>query len=231
VFVCDGSHVSRRWRLDLRLPLHGRHDWIRKAVDDGTIRTRKKLNGTVDLLLGGWSLGGFLSLEVAYALARDPKINVAGIVMIDSSYGDDDATEENGFCPVEFDEDGKTRNEILCHRTMMEAVRMLEGWEAPRWTGDLAGKRPKSILIKCRDHVPTSTGQVSCADAKRDEDALGWSEYDPKMFHKVLEIPGNHFNIFERKMLDKTSRAIQQAFDKLTTPNARQRMLAELQCM
>lgn len=45
---------------------------IRKAVPRGRI------------LLGGWSLGGLLSLEMARVLADDPDYTVIGIVMVDS---------------------------------------------------------------------------------------------------------------------------------------------------
>lgn len=48
--------------------------WIKGVVPQG------------EIILGGWSLGGLISLEVARILAEDSAICVIGIVMIDSVY-------------------------------------------------------------------------------------------------------------------------------------------------
>lgn len=210
-------------------------DSIRAAIARKDFRCRRKLDGSVDLLLGGWSLGGMLAMEVAHELQQDSKINVVGMVMVDTAYAGPEARErqeEGDFEPLDFSEEGKTRNEILSTRCMAEAVSMMEDWEPPRWEGALAGRKPKTILIKARDRCPTlSEDKVSMIDCYREDRTLGWSEYEDKMFTKVLEIPGHHFNIFDQDKIDSTSRAMRLAFDRLTQPSARQRMLAELQCM
>jgi thioesterase domain-containing protein len=206
-------------------------DYIRDAIKSRQFKARRKLDGSVDILLGGWSLGGYLTLEVAKQLQDDRKINVVGMVLIDSPYSAAADKDQPPAEPLDFDEDGKTRNEVLSLRSMSEAVRMLETWEPPKWTGRHLGKRPKCVLVKCRDYFPTKNGELSTIDLLRDDDTLGWSGYDKKMFTKVLELPGHHFNIFDGEHIDGTTRAIQSAFDKLTAPSARQRMLSELQCM
>lgn len=205
-------------------------DYIREAVARKDFRCRRKLDGSVDLLIGGWSLGGLLALEVARELADDKKINVVGMVFIDSVYTGKSAADQSAKA-MDFNEEGKTRNEVLSLRAMSEAIRMIESWEPPKWEGRLAGKKPKAVLIRARDYYPTDDGELSTIDVYRDDDTLGWSAYDPKMFTKVLEIPGHHFDIFSTEKVDSTTRALQSAFDKLTQPSARQRMLAELQCM
>lgn len=209
-------------------------DYIRDAIARKDFRCRRKADGSVDILLGGWSLGGMLALEVAHELQKDAKINVVGIVMVDTAYAGPTARQKVNsadYEPLDFSEDGKTRNEILSTRCMAEAVRMLEDWEPPRWEGALAGKRPKTILLKAKDSCPTEGDKPSMIDAHRKERALGWSEYETKMFTRVMEIPGNHFNIFDPDRIESTSKALRTAFDRLTQPSARQRMLAELQCM
>lgn len=213
-------------------------DYIRTAIDRKDFRCRRKADGSVDILLGGWSLGGMLALEVAHELASDPKINVVGLVMVDTAYAGPTALQRTNtadYEPLDFSEDGKTRNEILSTRCMAEAVRMLEDWEPPRWEGALAGKRPKTILIKAKESVPVEEGcsssKTSMIDAHRKERALGWAGYETKMFARVIDIPGNHFNIFDPDRIESTSKALRTAFDRLTQPSARQRMLAELQCM
>jgi len=209
-------------------------DYIRDAVKRKDFQCRRKLDGSVDLLIGGWSLGGLLALEVAKELADDKKINVVGMIMIDSVYTGVEAQRQladSETKPIHFSEEGKSRNEILSLRAMSEAVRMIEDWTPPRWEGRLAGKRPKCVLLRARDYYPTEEDELSTIDVFRDDDMLGWSAYDPKMFTKVLEIPGHHFSIFDMDKVDSTTRGLQNAFDKLTQPSVRQRMLAELQCM
>ena len=207
-------------------------DYIRQAITNKKFRCRRKLDGSVDIILGGWSLGGLLSLEIAKELADDKKINIVGMVFIDSVYTLGEGPRfVNMAKRMDFDEDGKTRNEILSLRAMREAVAMIEEWEPPKWEGRLAGKRPKAVLLRARDYSPTESGELNMVDFYRNDDTLGWSSYDPKMFTKVLEIPGHHFDIFESNRVEATTRALQTAFDKLTGPSARQRMLSELQCM
>ncbi|KAK3314236.1 hypothetical protein B0H66DRAFT_630727 [Apodospora peruviana] len=41
--------------------------------------------GTGNIILGGWSLGGMVALEMAHSLAGDRRLRVVGIVMIDSA--------------------------------------------------------------------------------------------------------------------------------------------------
>ncbi|PTB36579.1 putative secondary metabolism biosynthetic enzyme, variant 2 [Trichoderma asperellum] len=85
-----------------------------------------------DILLGGWSLGGYLSLTVARFLAEDPeaKIRILGIVMMDTPYH----TPYN-------QEEGPTDDPVI--ENIPEAVQkcfdrcdeMLENWEVPKWDG------------------------------------------------------------------------------------------------
>lgn len=202
-------------------------DYIREAVKRRDFKCRRKLDGSVDIVLGGWSLGGLLSLEVAKELAGDRKINIVGMILIDSVYHGPSTRSKEPTCQsMTFSEHNKTHNEVLSLRAMASAVRMISTWTPPRWEA-----RPKAVLLRARDHFPTPNGELSAIDLCRDDDMLGWGEYDADMFVKVLEIPGHHFNLFDGGRIDSTTRGLQNALDKLTQPSARQRMLAELQCM
>jgi thioesterase domain-containing protein len=101
-------------------------------------------NGSV--ILGGWSLGGMLSLQVAHELARSSGsgfgagsgINVLGIVMVDS------------VCPLILRDDkpkvvqhvmqwgGNTRQETkdAISRCFDQAFKMVQKWTLPRWDDD-----------------------------------------------------------------------------------------------
>ncbi|KAL6900386.1 Alpha/Beta hydrolase protein [Trichoderma evansii] len=59
--------------------------WIRKTVQDKDFPAKKRnMDGSTSIFLGGWSLGGLLSMEIARQLAVDDVVRVAGILMIDS---------------------------------------------------------------------------------------------------------------------------------------------------
>ena len=96
------------------------------------------------ILLGGWSLGGLLSLEMARILAGDPMYTVVGIVMVDS------------ICPIAFQRKEEeaanavpykqqfgpnTKQETIegVERCFAEARKAVEAWQLPSWDDDDAG--------------------------------------------------------------------------------------------
>ncbi|KAK5988949.1 putative thioesterase TR09 [Cladobotryum mycophilum] len=75
--------------------IHNPNYWSGEAFEGGMDGMATKyieymykegIKGTI--MLGGWSLGGYLSLAVANMLAKDPdaKIKIAGIIMMDTPY-------------------------------------------------------------------------------------------------------------------------------------------------
>ncbi|KAL6863398.1 hypothetical protein ACO1O0_003652 [Amphichorda felina] len=200
-------------------------DYIRDAVKSEDFRIRRKRDGSVDLLLGGWSLGGMLTLEVAKELADDKNINVVGMVLIDSPCLGSAGRHLFGTTRLkDFSEEGKSRNQILSNRAMAEAVRMTNTWDPPVWDGHLAGKRPKAVLIRARDRYPLGQGELSRVDVFRDDETLNWSTYDADMFIRVFEIPGHHFNIFDMPYIESTTNAVQDAFFELMQPPSKHRL-------
>ncbi|KAJ4418456.1 hypothetical protein N0V82_005535 [Gnomoniopsis sp. IMI 355080] len=91
------------------------------------------------IILGGWSFGGILSLEMARILADDPLYNVIGIVMVDS------------ICPGSVKADdwkrGITYDGQFSERTSQQtiervtwcfsdAVRVIGDYQMPSWDDD-----------------------------------------------------------------------------------------------
>jgi thioesterase domain-containing protein len=61
--------------------------WIRETVLEKDFPARRKnIDGSTSIMLGGWSLGGLLSMEIARQLAVDNVVRVVGILMVDSIY-------------------------------------------------------------------------------------------------------------------------------------------------
>ncbi|KOS18181.1 Conidial yellow pigment biosynthesis polyketide synthase [Escovopsis weberi] len=258
--------------------------WVKRTVAArGFPVKRRNGDGTVSVLLGGWSLGGLLSLEVARRLAGDPVVRVVGILMVDSAFpgaaggadrsllasahlldpaswaamvqgskndinsnnsnkstinssepprgaGDgpdpcppdnddddgDDGDDGNGDCGSRQNVSAREKNLALSRRCMANAVQMVARWDAPRWDGDLAGSRPRAILLRAKVPVPTPAGAPALGlDRSRGERTLGWDAYAGGMFEEVLDVEGHHFEVFAPRYIDGISEAMRRALDRL----------------
>lgn len=188
--------------------------WVRKMVAQRGFPARRNPDGSVDILLGGWSLGGLLSLEVARELEDDYGVRVVGIVMVDSIYPRTPAHDPATIAPYDTSEKEKTKNQILSQRAMAEARRMVDSWQLPvweRWTG----KRPRTVLLRAKECIPTDSDGISKLDLYRKDTNLGWSQYDKHMFEEVIDVEGHHFDLFAGARIEDTSKAIQKALDLL----------------
>ncbi|RFU81819.1 hypothetical protein TARUN_410 [Trichoderma arundinaceum] len=230
--------------------------WIRETVlEEGFPARRRNRDGSTSIMLGGWSLGGLLSMEIARQLADDNVVRVVGILMIDSVYPgkslslgsiplvptsgppvrrriseakipevkireiklDDDVSSEDDSSSddASTEGDGLTKNQILSKRCMAEAVRMVRQWRLPEWTGMLYNRRPRVVLLRAKNYVPTKEGRVVGLDLNRDDRMLGWGDYDEEMFSDVFDVEGHHFDMFAFDRIDGISRSIKKGLDRL----------------
>ncbi|RKU41920.1 hypothetical protein DL546_001491 [Coniochaeta pulveracea] len=156
-----------------------------------------------DVILGGWSLGGCTSLEVAKVLARDDKLRVVGIIMIDSVYprvhGEGVPKVAERMMNWSASTRQETKDAVL--RCFDEAYRMVREWKLPVWdeaqarreevTADgkpvtVVGLQPPPVwLLRARETVPV--------------------RYREDLIVEVIDIPGHHFNIFDDAHLDSMS--------------------------
>lgn len=201
---------------------------IRKAVPRGRI------------LLGGWSLGGLLSLEMARMLAGDPDFTVIGIVMMDSICPAANTTKTGAakaaVVPYKQQFGPNTKQETIegVERCFTEARKSIAAWDMPRWdVPDAKGcdddaaagegqarpsssiKCPPTILLRAREAVPTDPGQVSFVDTTRQSRSLGWDEYQKDFLEEIVDIPGHHFSIFAWEHIDDVSQKLMDACDAL----------------
>ncbi|KAK4100150.1 alpha/beta-hydrolase [Parathielavia hyrcaniae] len=182
-----------------------------------------------DIIIGGWSLGGLVSLEVARRMAddKDRSLNLLGIVMIDS------------VCPVvstpprvqvlqhvmQWGEHTREETKELVTRCFSEAVRMLGEWTLPAWektqgeeeeeglrTPPPNTRPPPVVLLRAIGKVPVAGDGVARVDIHRLDRQLGWGHYRKDLVIRVIDIPGHHFNIFHTDdNLDTTTEAIIRA--------------------
>lgn len=194
-------------------------DYIRQTVRKVGFPAKRSRDGRLEILLGGWSLGGLLSLEVARLLVHDVRVKVTGIVMIDSVYYQPDTKREIGSVGFQTDETGKTKNQILAQRAMTEARRMLSTWDYPTWEGKHAQDRPRVILLRATEPVPTKENEgTSTLDKRREDPQLGWGSYGEDFLEETIDIPGNHFSLAEMPHVVAMSAALKRACERLDLP-------------
>ncbi|OAL74172.1 hypothetical protein A7D00_2203 [Trichophyton violaceum] len=90
------------------------------------------------ILLGGWSLGGMISLEIASIFSRQSsELRVLGIVMIDSVYPLAPKPAGRTIVPhkLQFGKFTKPETQRLSSNCMAQAVEMAQTWTMPVWRG------------------------------------------------------------------------------------------------
>ncbi|KAF4981879.1 hypothetical protein FZEAL_2399 [Fusarium zealandicum] len=180
--------------------------FIKNAIREPEFPKRRNADGKVRLLLGGWSLGGLLSLEMAKQLDKeDSGVEVIGILMVDSVY----PVKRFTTAPANVSEEGKRKNEILSDRAMVDARRMIQHWTPPVWDGDSAGQRPRTTMLRANKSVPDQRGEL--VDGRREERNLGWDAHEKDMFAQVVDVEGHHFELFSFENIEGISEAIKKA--------------------
>ncbi|KAK2603134.1 hypothetical protein N8I77_009613 [Diaporthe amygdali] len=197
------------------------------------------------ILLGGWSLGGLLSIEMARVLADDPMFTVIGIVMVDSicpsAYATKTRVAKAAIVPFKHQFGPNTKQETIegVERCFVEARKSVETWRMPRWDdsdnqgddtvkNDTNGadsmrahrssssiKCPPTILLRAREAVPTEPDQVSFVDVTRNSRSLGWEEYQKDFLDEIVDIPGHHFSVFAWEHIDHVSEKLMEACNNL----------------
>lgn len=249
---------------------------IRKTVAARGFPAKRRFGQRVKILLGGWSLGGVLSLEVAHLLHGDDKLQVVGIVMVDSLYPEHPKSNKTVITKMPEPGPGATMPQRRSHRCMGLASEMLGRYSAPAiWKEDssrFSSQNPLSlapedslsiappappalarqesptsfdstpatsraaspiwgldslsssiesigiaapppvILLKAKELVlPRASAFISAVDLYRDDPVLGWGHHHSELVRKVVEIEGNHFDLFNKPRIDGTSNSLRAA--------------------
>ncbi|PHH63175.1 hypothetical protein CDD81_6226 [Ophiocordyceps australis] len=185
---------------------------IRRAVAQADFPAKRASDGRTNVFLGGWSLGGMLSLEVAHVLAEDEVVRVIGILMVDSPYPGLTEPFDGPIAPRSRKGEAKSKNEVLADRCMAEARRMVDGWQLPVWK---EARRPPTVLLRATDRVPTLGPGVERVDVYRSDAMLEWARYDEAMFEEVLEVRGHHFDLFSPERISATTEVIRRGLEVL----------------
>ncbi|KAA8566096.1 hypothetical protein MFRU_039g00380 [Monilinia fructicola] len=190
---------------------------IRQTCLEPDFPGKRNSDGSFDILIGGWSMGGLLSLAIAKILTGDRDVRVIGVLMMDT------------MCPLHLPTGGgyldtldhldleeSNKNLILSIRAMKEALRVIREWEPPVWSADQLGQRPLVSLLRAIDSLPTGNRpEVHILDIYRHNRTLGWDKYDPSLFTETVDVNGNHFEMFSFQNVAGISKAIKKCCDNL----------------
>ncbi|KLJ07980.1 hypothetical protein EMPG_16549 [Blastomyces silverae] len=145
------------------------------------------------LLLGGWSLGGILSLEVANILLRSSTVCIVGLVMVDSIYPLAISQAESnvvGPQPV-FSKDTRPETRRLVSQCMKLAQPMADNWIPPVWSGcsdsDLILKRAE--LEKELSLIDSKPSNEAVAPGDTHLDMNRSPENGTTVWNKTTELP------------------------------------------
>ncbi|RDL32353.1 uncharacterized protein BP5553_08809 [Venustampulla echinocandica] len=190
-----------------------------------------------DILLGGWSLGGLIAIQIAQLLSSDPELDVTGIVMIDSTFPVEG--EPTKVRRIAFLEETSTRPDMAekTRKCMNEARLQSRQWKPPVWRSSatqlLDGQTqttkvqindttsplcPPAILIRATD-LQSSPDSSRASDSEASEDggtrALGFDKYENFNLRHAVDTSGDHFSIFNNENIDGLSQKLKKACDTL----------------
>ncbi|KAH7025267.1 Alpha/Beta hydrolase protein [Microdochium trichocladiopsis] len=198
-----------------------------------------------EILLGGWSFGGLLSVELACMLDGDDSLKVAGLILIDTPYasiGDrtlhdvmySDMPDLPGMPP-------RLRRRI--YSSIQRARQMMFHWQEPSAYQSSGGisdsdsdegspipsqlirrraKLPPAVLLRASEFVKPGAGAVqqqqqpvSVVDSFRRDPTLGWDRYQESFIDLVWNVPGSHYSLFESRNVRHLNERLSSAYNYL----------------
>ncbi|OAQ90549.1 Amt4 [Purpureocillium lilacinum] len=198
------------------------------------------------ILLGGWSLGGYVALTMAHMIASSPasfEISIDGILMMDSPW-----LVAGRDLPIGTPQPALIGIPDLVRKSLDNCERMLYHWELPQW-GRSSGKafkfsagnekfetQPGTVLYRSlkgdwravertvshelteQQALQTPPSGPPPAVMLRDELLLGWDgKYNTDMIHAVLEARSHHYDMFNQLYVDEVTETIKEAIQIIET--------------
>ncbi|KAI0569903.1 Thioesterase domain-containing protein [Pyrenophora tritici-repentis] len=155
-----------------------------------------------NIILGGWSFGGLLALEVANAIILDKSggFKVIGLVLIDSGYplitDVKSASLETLQNLLNDDLVKHTPKKVL--ESMDRSIKKVAEWKLSRWPQGF--DKPPTVLIRAAEGLDTKCNLTS---------DLSWEFCEHNVVDSVQTVPGNHFSIFKSGNVEILSTKLQ----------------------
>ncbi|KAH3906227.1 hypothetical protein HBH56_205460 [Parastagonospora nodorum] len=186
------------------------------------IRLIKKVMLRGNIVLGGWSFGGILAVQIAHILATENKgLRVSGVILVDSIYSRTPkrALDMDTQGPAMVGITQEVKEKVLT--SLIRATCLCDEWQPPAWkTTDVGvhGKNvptpPPVVLIRAKSLVPMVDPNEMCLlDKTRDMPHLGWEDAYDGFVVKVLETCGDHYSIFDTPNVPSITSSIRDALE------------------
>jgi hypothetical protein len=138
-----------------------------------------------------------IALQVAWIFSRDPKVEVNGIIMVDSPFPDYHNVVDS-FPGSPVSEAGPTVATTKLERSILQSVNKLHQWKPPVWRRK---RQPYTIMLCATEFLISVDNPLLCfIDQYRGSPTLGWAERASSVVvDKSYLIQGHHFSIFDLK--------------------------------
>lgn len=153
-----------------------------------------------------------LALEVCRILASSTSHTSAlGLLMIDSRCPWAESRKGSGRIQPYFQSTTSQAMKDKVIASFANAGRMIREWEKPA-----CFTLPPAAMIRATEAMPSA----NCYDGfqpPRDYDGkLGWSAFDSVKFRTIVDVPGNHFSMFD---VNRVSQILERFQTFLTLPS------------
>ncbi|KAI1458321.1 Alpha/Beta hydrolase protein [Annulohypoxylon moriforme] len=155
------------------------------------------------LILGGWSIGGLIALEMAKVLTGNTEFRVLGVVMIDTFHPlARDIGISQDTASIEWGEATTEESKQITLKSIKNCSRFAQQWGRDSLKGfDMSVKLPPVILLSANGGNDISTS----------EDILGWENYQHDFFSGIFNVPGNHHSLFADENVDGLTEQLSEA--------------------
>ncbi|KAI1673231.1 Thioesterase domain containing protein [Pyrenophora tritici-repentis] len=178
------------------------------------VRLIRKVVVRGNIVLGGWSFGGMLAVQIAHLLSLNGRgLRVERILLIDSIYSTQARkSTDDAHAPSLPGVSEDVREKVLT--SLMRATRLSDEWIPPVWgaTGSrskLAPIPPPVVLVKAKERVAMENLEDVCMlDFTRRLPDLGWDDMHRGFVSYVVETPGNHYSLFDDSHMSSTTASI-----------------------
>ncbi|KAF9697502.1 hypothetical protein EKO04_003960 [Ascochyta lentis] len=183
------------------------------------IRLMRKVVVRGSIILGGWSFGGMLAVQISHLLSLNGRgLKVERIILIDSIYSTrarKSANEAHAPSLLGVSEDVKDK--VLT--SLMRATRLSDEWTPPVWGTNGSSSKikpmpPPVILIKAMERIAMENLEDECIlDFTRELPDLGWSDMHQGFVSYVVQTPGNHYSLFDDDYMLSTTANVTKALN------------------
>ncbi|KAI1264377.1 Alpha/Beta hydrolase protein [Xylariaceae sp. FL1019] len=163
------------------------------------------------LILGGWSVGGLVALEMAELSVENPDFPVLGVIMMDTYYPSaDDSSSNRDTSAIEWGEATTEESKEMTLKSIANSAKFSQQWGRDSRNSLTKMKIPPVVLLRARGSHGASDAKLRAGDK-----VLGWENEEQSFFSHVLEVAGNHYTLFADENVEGLTDQISHACELL----------------